>query len=320
MAKSFEEPEERNTIIDNDSYSPLDTPINEKAYTKANVRLSEADMMNDIPEPKFQPPPIDLSEKKATEQPKKPPIEPLNQEMKDMPKKEQEKSAEHISKIILDAYEMLKNLANKSLLFDERKLRKLSVDGEIDFSIPIPYDHTGRVMPAYEFINEYNSQQKDLLKVTPEFRAEVMPVLTRVLQKRGVGFTDDQMLWYLFGKDASASGMMWYSARSQMKEIIELMKDATAQRAAGNQFPNQARPAQPQTRDETVVYPVAEEPITKANSSQTEEIFEYPEQDINFEAPTVNDEVDAAIQGISVDELQNRKKRGRKPNKDKNQE
>lgn len=38
---------------------------------------------------------------------------------------------------------------------------------------------------------------------------------------------------------------------------------------------------------------------------------------MNFEAPTVNEEVDAALQGISVQELQQqKKKRGRKP-KDK---
>ena len=92
MPKNFQEPEEDSTIIDNENYSPLDTPINEKPYTKANVRMSEADMMNDIPEPKFQPPPIDLTSKPNVEEPKKPPIEPMNSEMKDMPKKEQAKS------------------------------------------------------------------------------------------------------------------------------------------------------------------------------------------------------------------------------------
>lgn len=235
-SKNFSEPEENSTIIENDSYSPLDTPINEKPYTKANVRLSEADMINDIPEPKFQPPPIDLSSKPATEQPKKPPVEPMNAEMKDMPKKEQAKSAEHISKVIIDAYELLHVEANKTLLFNERKLRKLSADGEVDFNIPIPYDHKGNVIPAYEFINDYNEQQKDTLKVSPEFKAEAMPVLTRVLQKRGVGFTDEQYLLYLFGKDISVKAMMYFSVKSQMKEIIELMKESTAQRNGSTNF------------------------------------------------------------------------------------
>jgi hypothetical protein len=64
MAKEFQEPEEKD--LDNnttdaeiiDDFNPLDEAIIEKAYTKPNVRFNQKDMVGDIPEPSFIPPPM----------------------------------------------------------------------------------------------------------------------------------------------------------------------------------------------------------------------------------------------------------------------
>jgi hypothetical protein len=78
-----------------------------------------------------------------------------------------------------------------------------------------------------EFINDFNSQHKNDLKVTQEFKDEVTPILERVLRREGVGMTDEQMLVFLFGKDIALKGQQFIVARQQMGDIISMLKEQT---------------------------------------------------------------------------------------------
>lgn len=251
MASNFSEPEERGNDIYNADYDPLGQPINEKPYTKPNVTIDPKDIMNDIPEPSFQPPPLDLGSPDFAETPPKREQKPFNPEMNDLPKKEKELAASHVAKMIMQGYDFMHGVANKGMQFNDKKLNKLAREGEVDFSIQIPYDYSSNeTMSAGEFIKEFNEQQKDALVVSQEFKEEVTPVLERVLKKRGVGMTDEQYLIFLFGKDIAIKTTQFMAARGQMNEIINQLKEMTAEMKSsrgGNPYSTQPPPPpQPQ--------------------------------------------------------------------------
>jgi len=229
MASNFSEPEELGQDFGGD-YDPLGQPINEKPYTKPNVTIDPKDMMGDIPEPSFQPPPLDLGSPDFAEATPKKEAKPFNPQMNDLPKKEKEVAASHVAKMIMQGYEFAHGVANKGMMFSEKKLNKLAREGEVDFGIQIPYDYSSnQTMSAAEFIKEFNDQQKDALVVSQEFKEEVTPVLERVLKKRGIGMTDEQYLIFLFGKDIAIKTTQFMAARSQMSEIINQLKEMTAE-------------------------------------------------------------------------------------------
>jgi len=60
----------------------------------------------------------------------------------------------------------------------------MQLAGEIDLNISLPFG-TGTIT-AGELISDYNSQTSDALVVSRDFKKEVPPVLTRILQKGGL--------------------------------------------------------------------------------------------------------------------------------------
>lgn len=221
--------------------NPLDEAVNEKRYTQPNVDAQNVDFNKPIEEPRFTPPPMEKRNIPTNEEPRK--REPINPEMKNIPKKETEMAASQAAALILQGYEWAHDLANKGLLVSERKLNKLQSEGEINLNAMIDYDY-GQKMRAGEFFREYNQQVNGLLKVSEEFKQETKPVLERVLAKRGIGLTDEQYLIYLFGKDIAVKSMLFFQQKAQLNYMIESIKQATTA-----QYVPQAPPP-PQTQNE----------------------------------------------------------------------
>jgi hypothetical protein len=208
--------------------------------------------------------------------------------------------------------------------FNERKLTKMAQQGEIDFSIQIPYDYTtNQTMSAGEFIKEYNEQQDGSLKVTQEWKDETTPVLERVLEKRGIGATDEQMLIYLFGQDILLKGSSFIAAKQTMKEVLGMMREMTEAMKSGYK-PQQTQgyspapaPASAPERDGSMVIDTG---IDSFEEEQVEEV-------VDNRPASVAEEVEAQLRNQSVAEMRreealraraNRpplKKRGRKPKK-----
>jgi hypothetical protein len=152
-----------------------------------------------------------------------PPINPSMNEVNDSEKK---LGAQHMAKLLVDGYEQLHVFANKSLQFNEKKLRKLVSEGEIDLGVQIPYEYD-KYISAGEFIQEFNDQNKDTLTVSREFKKEVTPVLTRVLEKRGASLTDEQYLGFIVGKDVVVKAFIVAQVRSTMNDVINVIKEYT---------------------------------------------------------------------------------------------
>jgi len=239
------EPEERKNYEDA-QFIPLDEAVNEKTYSRPNVNTSDTDFTKPIEEPRYAPPPMERK-KLYDDDPKKKEREPVNPELRDLPKKDKELAASQMAKMILQGYSWMHDLANKGLLISEKKLAKLQEEGEINLQAMIDYEF-GKKIRAGEFFQEWNGQiMKDggVLQVTDEFKEEVTPVLERVLAKRGIGMTDEQLLMFMFGKDIAAKGLIFFQMKTQMNYMIQSIKDATTGQFAPTP-PPPPPPTQPQ--------------------------------------------------------------------------
>lgn len=233
----FKEPEKVEAVL-----NPLDEPVNEKRYTQPNVNTSAADLNRPIQEPSFAPPPLQAKNIASNDEPRK--REPINPEMKSIPKKETEFAAKQAAQMIIQGYEWAHGFANNGLKISERKLNQLQAEGEINLNAMISYEY-GKTMRAGEFFQVYNQQVTNVLTVSDEFKEEVTPVLERVLAKRGIGLTDEQYLMYLFGKDIAAKSVLFFQHRATLNHMLETIKAAST-----SQYAQQAPSPQPQPQRE----------------------------------------------------------------------
>jgi hypothetical protein len=281
--QEFLEPEEM--------FNPLDAPVNEKSYTRPNVTFDQSEINTPIPEPVFTPPPMDS--KKAEEKKEKKPIEPFNEELNDLPNKDKSMSSEMMATMILDGYATIFKFVEQSLAISDKKIRKLELDGEIDMNISIPFPN-GVQITLREFVDDFNQQTVGTLEVTEDFKKEVKPVLIRVLQKKGIGLTDEQMLIYMFSKDIITKGVQIYALKSMVGEMMEMMKQQTLQYKSYNVPPPPAAAAQTSQQPyNPPPPPPAYTPTEVAND------YEFEQEDFSDEgeddmpdwspAPTAND-------------------------------
>ncbi len=253
------------------NYNPFLQSVNEKPYSQMNVGVTQEQLNAAIPEPTFSPHTIDSNENpynmlngdgipSGGGAPKRESA-PFNPMMNDVPDGDKKMGAQHMAKLLVDGYEQLHVFGNKALQVPERKIRKLEKEGLIDLSIPIPYEY-GKTITAGEFLQDFNEQNKDDLTVSKEFKKEVTPVLTRVLEKRGAGLTDEQYLGYLVGKDLIVKLVIVAQLRTTMNDMINVIKDYTEATRAGGGVPPQpqAPNPQPQAPTPTAPQPMYQEP------------------------------------------------------------
>ena len=278
MENQEQKPQERQTFTEpKREYNPFGDNVQQRSYTQSNNSASADQMGGYIPEPQYVPQDINMREDPyalisgtggtrgggGAPRQDAPPINPAMNDLSDSDKK---LGAEHLAKLCVDGYEQLHVFGNKLVQFNERKLRKLQSEGEIDLSQHVPYE-AGRTMSGYEFVQAFNEQSKDTLTVSREFKKEVTPVLTRVLEKRGAGLTDEQYLGFLVAKDVAVKLVIISQMRGAMNDVIEMMKEAKKEGTAPSQ-PTQPQPTQPQPTQPTQPTPTyAAAPIVDTDAN-----------------------------------------------------
>jgi hypothetical protein len=307
------------------SYNPFIANVNEKPYAQMSVDVGQQQMSSVIPEPTYQSNTVSGSENAYNMLNNEfsmsggSPVgggkdsAPFNPAMNNLPDGDKKLGAEHMAKLIVDGYEQLHVFGNKMLQISERKVRKMVSEGEIDVNVQIPYEY-GKTISVSDFIQDFNEQNKDTLTVSKEFKKEVTPVLTRVLQKRGAGVTDEQYLGYLFGKDILVKGVIVSQIRGTMNDMFDVMKEytqalkengVTAEGIPVNRTPPPPPPPPPSESPNTSSKPQRRTP------PPTQSVVS-DESDFNF---TMNEVViDSAVQRHSIPEsgkaaLMQRKKR-----------
>jgi hypothetical protein len=262
-----------------------------------NVGVSQEQLSGAIPEPTFTPFTIDSNENPynmlgGDGQPSanaggRRESAPFNPMMNDIPDADKKMGAQHMAKLLVDGYEQLHVFGNKALQVPERKIRKLEKEGLIDLSIPIPYEY-GKTITAGEFLQDFNEQNKDALSVSKEFKKEVTPVLTRVLEKRGAGLTDEQYLGYLVGKDLVVKLVIVAQLRTTMNDMINVIKDYTEATRAGGGVPSQPQPTQPQPQP-----------------TQPQQVYQEPAyQEPDHSAPDFNFQDNEVVMNSTVQQMQ----------------
>lgn len=211
------------------TYNPFLDNVNEKPYSQVKVDASASQMYNPIPEPSFGGASMSAGEDVYGK---------LNGDVGggsagasmgmsvgggEMNEQDKKMAAEQLAKMLVDVYGEIKNLSNNLLLISPKKIKKLEQEGEIDTSVQIPLG--GQPVTIGEFVEQYNEQTKGTLSLSKEFKKEIMPPLTRVLQKKGAGLTDESLVIYLFGKDIVMSGAIIYQHRMVINDAIDTMKE-----------------------------------------------------------------------------------------------
>jgi hypothetical protein len=294
MSKEFQEPEEKelNSNLSDveimDDFNPLDEAVNEKEYTKHNVKVNPNDFNADIPEPSFSPPPMSGGLKQEEKNIK--PKEPFNPQVKDMSKKDKQMASKRVADMCMTAYKWVNKFADSQLQFDERKIAKMEMDGQIDLSVEIPISATVS-MSAGEFIQEYNEQSKNTIVVTKEFEDEVMPVLIDVLEEEGISMTKKQELAYLIGKDVAVKGFMGYQNYKVKKDTLKMLMELNKNIKASNVINSQ-----PRQQEYT---PPPQQPTTPEPIYQEEQVYVKPHDPVT----NVNDFVNEMTGGINPNDI-----------------
>jgi len=247
------------------NYNPFLEQVTQRPYSTVNVGVTQEQLKGAIPEPVYSPFSVDSNENPynmlgGDGQPsgggQKKESAPFNPMMNDVSDGDKKMGAQHMAKLLVEGYEQLHVFGNKALQVPEKKIRKMEKEGLIDLSIPIPYEY-GKTITAGEFLQDFNEQNKDALTVSREFKKEVTPVLTRVLEKRGAGLTDEQYLGFLVGKDLVVKLVIVAQLRSTMNDMINVIKDYTEATRAGGGVPPQP---QAPTPEPTAPQPTAPQP------------------------------------------------------------
>lgn len=251
---------ETNSELSND-YNPLQENVKQRPYTRPNVETTTDP--TPISEPVFTPPSFEelqngfeaeMNGTSAQTDNRKVwgktdgDLGSANPYVDELDKKDQRAASSALADAVIDGYTQINSLGNKLIQFDVAKIEESIRKGDIDANISLPIN--GQNIPLLDYINEYNSQTKDVISVSPDFIDKVKPVLIRVLMKRGIGMTDEQLLAYYFGIDVITKGATIYGLRKQNASLLEALKDMSIGAPRSTPPPSQPIPPTQQQYEE----------------------------------------------------------------------
>jgi hypothetical protein len=197
-------------------YSPLDEPVTERAYTTPNIDSSKLEA--ELEEPSFNAPNFEDFNTEESEP------NSFNPAIDNLDKKEQAYATEQMVDTVLDVYGKAHLIANRVTKLKEQKIADAMESGEISPSLEVPIDEQGNTLGLLEYVQEYNSQLDDAIKLEDDFVEKVRPPMIRVFQKKGLAMTDEQFLLFAFGSDIVTKGAMVYQLTKQNKKLFDMWK------------------------------------------------------------------------------------------------
>lgn len=301
------------------AFSPLEENVTQRDYTRPKVQIED---ISPIEEPAFVIPTFEeLDQNFKTQLGEDDPSggsdprtvwggdqEPskANPYVENLDKKEQKMASQAMVEAILDGYSGLKKWSNNLIKLDPNKIKRAINNGEIDGNIAIPVGG-GQTVPLMQYVEMYNAETSEVITTSDEFREKVSPVLLRVLMKRGIGMTDEQLLAYYFGMDIITTGAQIFALRSQNNALIAQLKEMSATGTAPRTSPVAREPiasSQPEPEPQ---------PIRPTPAQEQPEYFE-PEE---IKAEPVRRERQEFTQYEVLDDLQPETRRTPKARKSK---
>jgi hypothetical protein len=242
-------------------YSPLDEPVTERSYTTPNIDSSNLEA--ELEEPSFNAPNFEDFNTEESEP------NSFNPAIDNLDKKEQAYATEQMVDTVLDVYGKAHLIANRVTKLKEQKIADAMESGEISPSLEVPIDEQGNTLGLLEYVQEYNSQLDDAIKLEDDFIQKVRPPMIRVFQKKGLAMTDEQFLLFAFGSDIVTKGAMVYQLTKQNKKLFDMWKEQSAYTPPK---PTQKTKAEPTQSTEQ---PSTTEPKT---ITKVDEVFQEPEE------------------------------------------
>ena len=156
---------------------------------------------------------------------KQPPNEPVNPHYNKYSGGDKKYGAATLATMAVTAYEKLWSFPATWIIVSDKKIDKLHKEGKIDVNMKVPY--MGEEVMAKDLIDEYNNSHRGILAVSPEFKKEVIPLLTEIFEERGIGMSKEQYLGYLILTDSAAK--VWATGQAVMarQEMFSILTDAT---------------------------------------------------------------------------------------------
>jgi len=267
-------------------FSPLEENVTQRDYTRPNVQINDA---SPIEEPVFVTPSFEELDQNFRNQlgqedpsgsadPRKAwgadaELSSANPYVENLDTKEQKMASKAMVEAILDGYGSLKGWSNKLVKLDPNKIKKAINNGEIDGNMGIPIGN-GQVVPLMQYVEMYNAETSEVIGMSDEFREKVSPVLLRVLMKRGIGMTDEQLLAYYFGMDIITTGAQVFALRSQNNALLAQLKEMS-----DNGTAPKAPPRETQQNDVEYKQPEPKaEPSPEKGAPQSQFEFVEPEE------------------------------------------
>lgn len=172
---------------------------------------------------------------------------PFNEEFHEMPEEEKEESSRQMAIVIVEMYCGAKLLVPKAISISERELKKMEKAGEINLYQRVRYSkETIDTISVKEFVENFNKNLTEPFATKQEFKNNVIPILTRMLKKSGVGMTDTQALAYYVGVDFITTCYAGFQASRDRREMLDILREGnvvTAPKATGPVQPEPGSPA-----------------------------------------------------------------------------
>ncbi len=241
------------TTTERKPLDPLEEDVVTKSYATGNVKSDKSQANIPIPEPIFNPPPSIPT----VPPPPPPPDEPVNPQLKDLPKKDVENAAAVATEMVIGGYVFLNDLGNSAIKIGDKTVRNLSKKDLLDLRIPMANNQ----ITMGQYINIYNSQGDGVFSVSEDFKEEVRPPLQRIFAKKGFGVSDEQLVLIAFAKDLAFKLPKFQHLMSVRKETLQELKDLTEMYRSGMRPAQNIPPQPPPPHQEPVQQQPVQQPV-----------------------------------------------------------
>lgn len=256
-----------NDAVPETEYNPLAgnvPPRGEHAKIKVDPSIKK-------PIPDFVPPSADMFSSEAETK------EPLNPGLGTQAAGDKAQAAESMADFIITVWRFLKELAAKGVQIPTQKLIDLHKANKIDMHYPVPVGD-GQFITFTQAIEQFNLQIQQPFAVSEDFIAQVKPPMIREFTKRGIGFTDAQLLMSLWGFEIMRGTVSFIGGRAYRNELLNNEIENHARRTKGAR-PNVAPPPPPPAQAAPEVnVAAAPAPAPEAPPATPKEEYKEPEE------------------------------------------
>lgn len=130
--------------------------------------------------------------------------------------------AEQAVALALRGYDKTHGFARYLTIKDQNKLAGDHAAGKLNLNMSLPLGKGGSTITVGEFIQSYNEQINENIKVSERFKTEITPPLVRIAIKRGWGLSDEMTVLALVAEDLGTKVGLLFGLNKSANMILEL--------------------------------------------------------------------------------------------------